>query len=69
MRKCPAGFEKGVTKKGHEAIMVPRRYPTSFGRERSGAPAISCGVALKSSMWSVMLGVSGMRLETAFPGV
>ena len=21
---------KGVTKKGHEAIMIPRRYPTSF---------------------------------------
>jgi hypothetical protein len=27
----PVQFEKGVTKKGHETIMVPRRYPTSFG--------------------------------------
>lgn len=27
----PARFGKGVTKKGHETIMVPRRYPTSFG--------------------------------------
>src|SRR6266536_3754180 len=27
----PARFGKGVTKKGHETIMVPRRYPNSFG--------------------------------------
>src|SRR6266700_6734864 len=31
MRKYPARFGKGVTKKGHETIMVPRWYPTSFG--------------------------------------
>ena len=34
-----------------------------------GAPAISHEVAYESSIWKVMLGVSGMRLETAFPGV
>ena len=30
MRKYPARFGKGVTKKDHETIMVPRWYPTSF---------------------------------------
>ena len=40
-----------------------------FGGGRLGAPAISHGVAFESSIWKVMLGVSGMRLETAFPGV
>ena len=40
-----------------------------FGGEGLGAPAYPYGVAQESSMWSVMLGVSGMRLGTAFPGV
>jgi hypothetical protein len=34
-----------------------------------GAPARPYGVAQESSTWRVVLGLRGMRLETAFPGV
>jgi hypothetical protein len=43
--------------------------PVSFGKGATGAPASSYGVAQESSIWKVMLGLCGMCLETAFPGV
>ena len=43
--------------------------PAGFGKGPLGAPAKPSGVALESSTWRVVLGLRGMRLETAFPGV
>jgi hypothetical protein len=72
IRKHPALFEKGVTKKGHEMIMVPHRYPTSFGV--AGGAAILSGYRTELLLLEVHLFSSSMShgqedVHKAFSGL